>query len=75
MDDEAKPLDTTDALLNAIGANLISKEGVDADLAAILTTHLIKAAPAANAVAQAKEAIVALATERANPMKVEAANG
>ena len=46
MDDEAKPLDTPDALLNAIGANLISKEGVDADLAAILTTHLIKAAPA-----------------------------
>ena len=75
MDDEAQPLDTPDALLDAIGANLISKEGVDADLAAILATHLIKAAPAANAVAQAKEAIVALATERANPTKVEVANG
>ncbi|NKX16670.1 hypothetical protein HGG75_17650 [Ochrobactrum pseudogrignonense] len=55
--------------------SLKAKEGVDTDLAGILTTHILKAAPAPNAVVQAKDAIVKLAAERANPPKVEVANG
>ncbi len=75
MDDEAKPLETPDAFLKVLGESLKAKEGVDTDLAAILTTHILKAAPAPNAVVQAKDAIVKLAAERANPPKVEVANG
>lgn len=75
MDGEAKPLETPDAYLQALGESLKAKEGVDADLASILTTHILKAGPAPNAVAQAKEAIVKLAVERANPPKVEVVNG
>ena len=75
MDGEAKPLETPDAFLKALGESLKAKDGVDTDLAAILTTHILKAAPAANAVALAKDAIVKLASERADPPKAEAANG
>jgi hypothetical protein len=75
MDGEAKPLETPDAFLQALGESLKAKEGVDADLATILTTHILKAAPSPNAVAQAKEAIVTLAVERADPPKVEVVNG
>lgn len=75
MDGEAKPLETPDAFLKALGESLKAKDGVDTDLAAILTTHILKATPAANAIAQAKDAIVKLATERANPPKLEVVNG
>lgn len=75
MDDEAKSLETPGAFLKALGESLKAKDGVDSDLAAILTTHILKADPAANAVALAKDAIVKLASERANPPKVEVANG
>lgn len=75
MDDEAKPLETPDAFLKVLGERLKAKEGVDTDLAVILTTHILKVAPAPNAVVQAKDAIVKLAAERANPPKVEVANG
>lgn len=75
MDGEAKPLETPDAFLKALGESLKAKEGVDADLAGVLTTHILKAAPALNAVAQAKDAILKLAAERANPPKVEVING
>lgn len=75
MDDEAKPLETPDAFLTALGESLKAKEGVDADLATILTTHILKAAPAQNCVAQAKDAIEKLAAERANPTKIEVGNG
>ncbi|MDJ0275884.1 hypothetical protein QLH51_03590 [Sphingomonas sp. 2R-10] len=75
MDGEAKPLETPDAFLKALGERLKAKDGVDTDLAAILTTHILKAAPATNAVAQAKDAIVKLASERADPPKVEVVNG
>ena len=75
MDGEAIPLETPDAFLKALGESLKAKDGVDTDLAAILTTHILKAAPAANTVALAKDAIVKLASERANLPKVEVANG
>lgn len=75
MDAEAKPLETPDVFLKALGESLKAKANVDADLAGILTTHILKAAPAQTAVVQAKDAIVKLAAERANPPKVEVANG
>lgn len=51
------------------------REGVDVGLANILKTHILKAAPAQNAVVQAKDAILKLAAERANPPQPEVANG
>lgn len=72
---EAEPADTPDAFLKALGESLKGKEGVDAGLADILKTHILKAAPAQNAVALAKDAILKLAGERANPPKPEVANG
>lgn len=74
VEDEANVADTPDAFLKALGESLKGKEGVDAGLADILKTHILKAAPAQNAVAQAKEAILKLAGERANPPKPEVAN-
>ncbi|WP_243980820.1 hypothetical protein [Methylobacterium sp. E-045] len=61
--------------LIALGQNLKEKKGIDAELAAILMTHILKAVTTQNAVAQAKEAILKLAVERATPPKVEAING
>lgn len=75
MDGEEEALETPDAFLKALGESLKAKAGVDANLAAILTIHILKAAPAANAVAQTKDAIVKLAAERANLPKVEVING
>ncbi len=51
------------------------KEGVDVGLADILKTHILKVAPAQNAVAQAKDAILKLAGERTTPPKSEVADG
>lgn len=75
MEDEADLADTPDAFLKALGESLKGKEGVDAGMADILKTHILKAAPAQNAVAQAKDAILKLAGERANPPKAKVANG
>ena len=75
MDEKVEPPETPDEFLVALGEELKAKQGVDADLAGILATHILKAAPAQNAVAQAKEKIVQLASERASPPKVEVTNG
>ena len=75
MGDEVGSADTPNAFLEALGKGLKGKEGVDAALADILKTHILKAAPAQNAVALAKDAILNLAAERANPPKVEVPSG
>lgn len=75
MEDEAKSAETPEAFLDALGDSLKGKEGVDVGVADILKAHILKAAPAQNAIAQAKDAIVKLAGERANPPKSEVANG
>lgn len=75
MEDEVEPADTPDGFLKALGESLTGKEGVDVGMADILKNHILKAAPAQNAVAQAKEAILKLAAERANPSQPEVANG
>lgn len=75
MEGEAEPAESPEVFLTTLGESLTQREGVDADLADILKTHILKAAPAQNAVAQAKDAILKLAAERANPPKPEVANG
>lgn len=75
VEGEAEPVETPGAFLDALGDDLKGKEGVDADLANILKTYILKVAPAQNAVAQAKDAILKLAIERANPPKPEAGDG
>lgn len=75
VEDKAETADTPDVFLIALGESLKGKEGVDVGLADILRTHILKAAPAQNAVTQAKDAILKLARERANPPEPEVANG
>lgn len=75
MEGEAEQADTPDVFLKELGESLRGKKGVDVGLADILRTHILKVAPAQNAVAQAKDAILKLAGERANPPQSEAANG
>ena len=75
MEGEAETAESPEAFLTTLGESLKQREGVDAGLADILKTHILKAAPAQNAVAQAKDAILKLAGERANPPKPELANG
>lgn len=75
VEDEVEPANAPDAFLKALGEGLKAKDGVDAGLADILKAHILKAAPAQNAVALAKDAILRLAGERANPPKPEVANG
>ena len=75
VEDEANVADTPDEFLKALGKSLKGTEGVDAGMADILEAHILKAAPAQNAAAQAKDAILKLAAERANPPKPEVDNG
>jgi hypothetical protein len=75
MDGSAELLETPDAFLMALGESLKAMASIDSELAAILTTHILKAAPEPNAVAYAKEAIVKLAAVRANPPKLDVVNG
>lgn len=60
--------------LAKLGKALREKEGIDVDLAVILAEHLLTAAPAVDAVAKAKEAILGLAANRANPPQPEGGN-
>lgn len=75
MQDKEKSAETPDGFLKALAEGLKAREGVDAELADILETHILKAAPAQNAVALAKDAILKRASERANPPQPEVANG
>jgi hypothetical protein len=75
VEGRAEPADTPDVFLTALGESLKKKEGVDPGVAEILKTHILKVAPAQNAIAQAKDAILSLAGERASPPKPEVADG
>lgn len=75
MSDEIDTYETNDEFLNSLGENLKLKEGFDSDISDVLEAHILKAAPAQNAVAQAKDAILKLASERANPPKSGVDNG
>jgi hypothetical protein len=71
MEDGAEQADTPEAFLKALGESLKGTEGVDHGLVEILKTHILKAAPAQNAVIQAKDAILNLASARAKAPKQE----
>jgi len=58
-----------------LGKALRAKENSDVGLADILAKHLLSAAPAADAVAKARDAILKLAAERANRPKAGASDG
>ncbi len=74
MEEEVEQEDAPEAFLKALGKNLKGTEGIDTGLADILETHVLKVTPTQNAVAQAKDAILRLAGERANPPKPEDVN-
>lgn len=71
----AAEVETPADFLGNLGNALRKKEDVDVGLADILAKHLLTAAPADDAVAKAKAAILKLAGERANPPKPEVADG
>jgi anti-sigma factor ChrR (cupin superfamily) len=70
-DDEELPrsdqaaLETPESFLVALSKALKEAEGVDADVADILVSHLLTVTPAKNAVTSAKDAILKLAETRA----------
>lgn len=69
---EPEPTETPDAFLASVSKTLKASAGVDADLSSILSDHLLTVTPHANAVANAKDAIIALAVKRAAPAKEQA---
>lgn len=71
---EAERVDTPGIFLANVSEILKALDGVDADLAAILTDHLLTVTPHTDAVANAKSAIVAIASRRA-ALGVDNANG
>ena len=75
MEGQENPTETPDAFLTGLADRLSAKEDVDADLTNILKLHLLKSAPAQDAVAQAKAAILTLASKRAAPPEVEQPHG
>lgn len=64
---DVEPAVTPDAFLAVVSKTLKASVDVDSDLASILSDQLLTATPHANAVANAKAAIVALAAKRAAP--------
>jgi len=66
MGNETREQVTPETFLASLGGNLREQEGVDLDLAEILRKHILKVSPGADAVSQAKAAILKLAEERAS---------
>lgn len=65
-------VETPEAFLTGVSVALKASDDVDADLAAILSDHLLTVTPDANVIANAKAAILALATKRAAPVEEQA---
>lgn len=64
--------DTPEVFLATLSETLKASDDVDVDLAGILSDHLLTVTPPANAVGNAKAAIVALAAKRAAPVEERA---
>jgi hypothetical protein len=64
--------DTPGVFLATLSETLMKLPGVDVELAGILSDHLLKVTPHANAVANSKAAIVALAAKRAAQVEEQA---
>ena len=69
---QVEQADTPEVFLATLSETLRAWDNVDVDLADILSEHLLKVTPHANAVANAKAAIVALAAKRAAPVEEQA---
>jgi hypothetical protein len=69
-----EPEDPPDTFLVALGERLSEQDGIDANLARILKAHILTIAPAEDAVAKAKEAILKLANERTHSTQQESFN-
>ncbi len=72
---KAADVETPADFLADQGKALRGREDVDVGLAGILAEHLLTATPAIDAVATAKNAILKLASERANPPGSEVTDG
>lgn len=68
----ADVVETPEAFLVGVAAALKASEDVDADLAAILSDHLLTVTPHDNVIANAKAAILTLAAARATPAEEQA---
>jgi hypothetical protein len=68
----ADVVETPEAFLTGIAAALKASDDVDADLAAILSDHLLTVTPHDNVIANTKAAILTLAAERAAPTEEQA---
>ncbi len=69
---ETDVVQTPEAFLTGVAAALKASDDVDADLATILTDHLLTVTPHDNVIVNAKAAILTLAAERAAPGEEQA---
>lgn len=69
---EADVVETPEAFLTGVAAALKASDDVDAELAAILSDHLLTITPHDNVITNAKAAILTLAAERAAPIEEQA---
>jgi hypothetical protein len=67
--------DTSEEFLKSLAESLRSEENIDLGMADILVNHIIKVAPTLDAIDQAKDAILKLASERAQSAELEVTNG
>lgn len=65
-------VETPETFLSGISAALNASDEVDAELAAILSDHLLTVTPHPNVIANAKAAILTLAVSRAAPTEEQA---
>lgn len=65
-------VETPEAFLTGVSVALKASDEVDADLAAILSDHLLTVTPHADVIASAKAAILTLAATRAAPAEEQA---
>jgi hypothetical protein len=68
---EVGTMETPEVFLAGVAEGLNASADMDAGLSSILSDHLLTVTPHANAVANAKAAIVALAVKRAAPAEVQ----
>jgi hypothetical protein len=69
---EENLVETPERFLTGVSAALKASGEVDADLAAILSDHLLTVMPHADVIANAKAAILMLAAKRAAPAEEQA---
>jgi hypothetical protein len=75
MENQENPDQSPESFLADLGKRLSERDGEDAELTAILKTHLLKVSPANDAVARAMADIKLMADQRANPLQVDGTDG